>query len=56
MEHKIHTRRISPPIPVDPFWIAWSDNLGEEDSPYGEGPTEDAAIVDLNWKLLDLED
>ena len=35
---------------------AYSDNLGADDSPYGEGKTEVEAIADLDWKLEELED
>jgi hypothetical protein len=35
---------------------AYSDSLGADDSPYGEGKTEAEAIADLDWQLEELED
>jgi hypothetical protein len=37
-------------------FVAHSDNLGEDCSPYGEGKTEQAAIDDLDWQLEELEE
>ncbi len=37
------------------FWRAWSDSLGADSSPYGQGNTEAEAIDDLQWQLADLE-
>lgn len=40
-----------PPGPCPPFWRAWDDRLGEDDSPYGEGATADEAVADLIEQL-----
>ena len=52
------TRRIRtvyehPPIPAPPFWRAWDDDLGADDSPYGQGDTKQEAIDDLMAQLED---
>lgn len=44
-----------PPIPHGDHWVAWSDTLGEESSPYGRGYTKDEAIADLKAQLEDME-
>jgi len=35
---------------------AYSDSLGADDSPYGEGKTREEAIADLDWQLEELEE
>jgi hypothetical protein len=35
-------------------WCCWSDNLGEDCSPYGWGATQEEAAEDLEWQLEDL--
>jgi hypothetical protein len=52
--HRIETAFEHPPIPTPPFWRAWSDSLGADTSPYGEGATEQEAIDDLLSKLEDM--
>ena len=52
---RIVTAFAEPPIPVKPFWQAWDDRLGADDSPYGQGSTEQEAIDDLMAKLEDVE-
>lgn len=37
-------------------YVATSDTLGEDCSPYGEGKTQAAAIDDLDWQLEDIEE
>lgn len=54
-KHTIHTAFERPPIPVLAFWRAWSDDLGADCSPYGQGATEQAAIDDLKEQLEDLQ-
>lgn len=54
MKHRIITSLERPPVPVDPFWTAHSDNLGADDSPYGKGATEAEAIADLECQLEDM--
>jgi hypothetical protein len=51
---KIKTSYVWPPCPIPPFWQAWDDDLGADSSPYGEGPTEQEAIEDLEWQLAEL--
>lgn len=49
---KIHTTHVFPPIPDRRFdWCAWDDDLGEDCSRHGWGPTEAAAIADLMQQL-----
>lgn len=36
-------------------WCCWSDNLGEDCSPYGWGATQEEAAEDLEWQLEELE-
>ena len=52
-EPRIVTTYTWPPVPVQGWWIAYDDRLGADDSPYGTGDTEQAAIDDL---LAQLED
>ena len=54
IKHRIETAFEHPPIPTPPFWRAWSDSLGADASPYGEGATEQEAIDDLLIKLEDM--
>ena len=44
-----------PPCPLPPMWLAWSDNLGADASPYGQGETEAEAVADLMAQLEDME-
>jgi hypothetical protein len=50
---RIITALEHPPIPTTPFWRAWSDTLGADDSPYGQGATEQEAVDDLMAQLED---
>lgn len=52
-EHKIIVTFVQPPIPNADHYVAYSDNLGADDSPYGFGPDTASAIKDLKWKLED---
>ena len=52
---RIKTSYEVPPCPIPPFWRAWSDDLGADSSPYGEGPTEAEAIADLKRQLEEQE-
>jgi len=52
---KIITSFIQPPIPNGDHWIAYSDDLGADASPYGQGQTEQEAIEDLTAQLEDAE-
>lgn len=36
-------------------WRAYSDSLGPEDSPYGDGKTQKEALDDLRWQLNELK-
>ena len=56
MTRRVITAYEHPPIPVPPFWRAWSDDLGADDSPYGQGATEAEAIADLEAQLEELEE
>ena len=56
MTHRIATAYEHPPIPVAPFWRAWSDTLGADCSPYGEGKTEAEAVEDLERQLEEMEE
>lgn len=47
----VHTANINPPITFRGCdWMAWVDG-DEETGPYGFGPTEEAAILDLQKEL-----
>lgn len=37
------------------FWQAWDDRMGADTSPIGNGPTEVAAVADLQEMLADME-
>jgi len=54
-DHKIIVTFVQPPIPNADHYVAYSDNLGADDSPYGFGPDAASAIKDLEWKLEELE-
>ena len=56
MSHRIKTSFEWPPTPLPPFWRAWSDSMGADDSPYGTGATESEAMLDLMVQLAELED
>lgn len=44
----IVTNYANPPIPTRNFdWVAYFDDVGAEDSPYGYGATEREAIANL---------
>ena len=43
------------PTPWGQHWQAWDDRLGADTSPIGNGPTEAAAIADLNDMIADME-
>lgn len=52
---KIRTDFVYLPIPIRDFdWCATLDGY-EPGDPYGEGPTEAAAIADLNAQLDEME-
>ena len=55
MKHKIVTAYETPPIPHGDHWVAWSDSLGADASPYGYGQTEREAIEDLKNQLEEME-
>ena len=44
-----------PPIPNADHYLAYSDDLGADDSPYGYGPDAVSAIEDLIDQLADAE-
>ena len=44
-----------PPIPHGDHWVAWSDTLGADASPYGRGDTMQEAIDDLMDQLEEME-
>lgn len=44
-----------PPFPHGDHWVAWSDTLGEDASPYGRGNTMQEAIDDLKAQLEEME-
>jgi hypothetical protein len=46
----------TPPIPVRGFWRAWSDDMGADDSPYGQGETEAEALADLMAQIEDMQE
>ena len=52
---RITTSYEQPPIPVPPFWRAWDDRFGADDSPYGMGATDEEAIADLLRQLEEME-
>jgi hypothetical protein len=52
---RIVTEFVWPPTPAPGFWWAWDDNRGADDSPYGQGATEQEAIDDLMAQLEDTE-
>jgi hypothetical protein len=53
---KIRTSHVYPPIPIRDFdWAAVTDDY-EPGHPIGRGPTEQAAIDDLNAQLRELAD
>lgn len=54
-DHKIIVTHIRPPIPNADHYVAYSDSLGADDSPYGTGPDAANAIEDLNWRLEEME-
>jgi hypothetical protein len=54
-DHKIIVSFIQPPIPNADHYVAYSDDLGADDSPYGSGPDAASAIEDLEWQLEDWE-
>jgi hypothetical protein len=54
-EPRIVTSFVQPPIPNGDHWIAYSDDLGADASPYGQGQTEQEAIEDLTAQLEDAE-
>jgi hypothetical protein len=54
MSRRIVTCFEHPPIPCPPFWRAWDDNLGADNSPYGQGATEQEAVDDLLEQLEDM--
>lgn len=41
-------------------WIngyrSYSNTIGPEDSPYGDGKTVDEALTDLDWRIEDYEE
>ena len=49
--HKIIVNFVQPPIPNADHYVAYSDNLGADDSPYGMGPDAASAIEDLMEQL-----
>jgi hypothetical protein len=49
------TEFVWPPTPMPGFWMAYDDNLGADDSPYGQGATEQEAIDDLRGKMEDVK-
>lgn len=51
MTRRILTAYEHPPGPCNPFWIAWDDDLGADDSPVGTGATKQEAIDDLMAEL-----
>lgn len=52
----IRTSYVCPPIPWRNFdWEAFEDDY-EPDRPVGRGPTEQAAIEDLEQQLAELDD
>jgi len=53
--HKIIVTFIQPPFPYGDHYVAYSDDLGADDSPYGSGPDAASAIADLERQLEDLE-
>ena len=53
--HQIKTAFESPPVPHGDHWVAWSDTLGEDASPYGRGDTKDKARVDLVRQLEEMK-
>lgn len=53
-DHKIIVSFIQPPIPNCDHYIAYSDDLGADCSPYGQGNDAASAIEDLLWQLEDL--
>ena len=55
-DHKIIVSFIQPPIPNCDHYIAYSDDLGADCSPYGEGVDAASAIEDLLWQLEELVD
>ena len=55
-DHKIIVSFIQPPIPNCDHYIAYSDDLGADCSPYGQGVDAASAIEDLLWQLGELVD
>lgn len=55
-DHKIIVTHVDPPFPNGKHAVAYSDNFGADDSPYGSGPDAASAIEDLMWQLEELED
>jgi hypothetical protein len=55
-DHKIIVSFIQPPIPNYDHYIAYSDDLGADCSPYGQGNDAASAIEDLLWQLEELVD
>lgn len=51
--HRIVTSRVD--MCGYTIWQAWSDDLGADTSPIGDGPTEADAIDDLQWQLDEME-
>lgn len=43
------------PTPWGVHWQAWDDRMGADTSPIGNGPTEVAAVADLQEMLADME-
>lgn len=50
---KIIVTHVRPPIPNADHFVAYSDNLGADCSPYGTGPDAASAIEDLEAQLED---
>lgn len=50
-DHKIIVTSVQPPIPNADHYVAYSDNLGADASPYGTGADAASAIEDLMRQL-----
>jgi hypothetical protein len=54
MKHRIETYTVWTPWGM--LTRAYSDTLGADTSPYGDGKTQEEAITDLEWRLEELDD